>query len=251
MDSRRQRKIILLNMVLAALIISVAIFVVESTADYEDISKGIELFGSVYKHVLDNYVKEMTPTEISKGAINGILESLDPYSSFFEIEEFGQFMEDTKGEFGGLGIEISTPGDYPQIMSYPFEDTPAEKKGLRAGDQIVEIEGKSTYKMPLSEVVGMLRGKVGTNVTIKIKRGGYKELIEHAITRAKIPLHSVTYAGEIEEGIGYIRLRGFNQNASQEMNEAIQKLQDENVNGVILDMRGNPGGPTSFWQKTI
>ena len=242
MDSKKQRKILLLNMVLAAFIISVVIFVFESTADYKDISTGIDLFSQVYKHVLNNYVKEMTPTEISKDAINGILESLDPYSSFLEKRDFGQFMEDTKGEFGGLGIEISTPGDYPQIMSYPIEDTPAEKMGLRAGDLIVEIEGKSTYKMPLTEVVGMLRGKVGTNVKIKIRRGGQNELLEYTITRDKIPLHCVTYAGEIEEGIGYIRLRSFYQNASQEMDEAIQKLQDENVNGVILDMRGNPGG---------
>ncbi len=242
MDSKKQRKILLLNMVLAALIICVVLFVVESTADYNDIGKGIDLFSQVYQHVLNNYVEEKTPTEISKDAINGILGSLDPYSSFIDKSAFGQFMQDTKGEFGGLGIEISTPGDYPQIMSYPFEDTPAERIGLRAGDLIVDIEGKSTYKMPLSEVVGILRGKVGTNVTIKIRRGGQKELIEHTITRGKIPLHSVTFAGEIAPGIGYIKLRGFNQNASQEMDEAIQKLQEKNVGSVILDLRGNPGG---------
>ena len=242
MDSKKQRKLLLLNIILVAFIYSIVILVVESTAGYNDLGEGIDLFSSVYRHVLNNYVKEKTPTEISKDAINGILGSLDPYSSFLEKKDFGQFMEDTKGEFGGLGIEISTPGDYPQIMSYPFEDTPAEKMGLRAGDLIVEIEGKSTHKMPLTEVVGMLRGKVGTDVKIKIKRGGIKDLLEFTITRGKIPLHSVTYAGEIEQGIGYIKLRGFNQNASQEMNEAIQKLQEMNVEGVILDLRGNPGG---------
>jgi len=245
MDTKKQRKFLLLNMILAAFILSFIMLIVESTGaysrNYEETGEGIDLFGEVYTHVLNNYIKETDPIELSKEAINGILESLDPYSSFLEKMDFKQLEEDTRGEFGGLGIEIATPKDYPRVMSYPIEGTPAEHK-LRAGDEIVEIEGKNTYKMPINEVVGMLRGKVGTPVTIKVKRGGSDELLKFDILRGKIPLRNVTYSGEIEEGIGYIKLSKFNQGASEEIDEALEELADKNVKGIILDLRRNPGG---------
>ncbi len=219
MDTKKQRKFLLLNMILAAFILSFIMLIVESTGaysrTYKGTGEGIDLFGEVYRHVLNNYIKETDPIELSKEAINGILESLDPYSSFLEKMDFKQLEEDTRGEFGGLGIEIATPKDYPRVMSYPIEGTPAEHR-LRAGDEIVEIDGKNTYKMPINEVVGMLRGKVGTPVTIKVKRGGSDELLKFDILRGKIPLRNVTYSGEIEEGIGYIKLSKFNQGASDE-----------------------------------
>jgi len=245
MDNKKQRKYLILNLFLAAFIIFVVMFIVESTGvygrNYTDLTKGYELFGSVYKHVLNDYIKETDSMELSKDAINGVLESLDPYSSFLEKTDFRQLEEDSRGEFGGLGIEISAPKDYPRVMSYPIEGTPAEHR-LRAGDEIVEIEGKSTYKMSLNEVVGMLRGKIGTQVNIKVKRGGSDGLLEFSIIRGKIPLRSVTYSGEIEDGVGYIKLSKFTQGASEEMDEALKELLDKNVDGVILDLRMNPGG---------
>jgi len=245
MDSKKQRRFLLLNMVLVAFIISFIMLIIESTGaysrSYEGTGRGIDLFGDVYRHVLNNYVKDTDPIELSKEAINGIMESLDPYSSFLEKSDFRQLEEDTRGEFGGLGIEIATPKDYPRVMSYPIENTPAEHK-LRAGDEIVEIDGKSTFEMPINEVVGMLRGKIGTRVTIKVRRGGSDELLRFEIERGRIPLRNVTYSGEIEEGIGYIKLSKFNQGASEEMDEALEKLIDKNVKGIILDLRMNPGG---------
>ncbi len=245
MEIKKQRKILLLNMVLAAFIISLIMLIIESTGansqSYRGTGEGVELFGEVDAHVLNNYIKETDPIKLSKDAINGIMESLDPYSSFLEQTDFKQLEEDTKGEFGGLGIEIATPKDYPRVMSYPIEGTPAENK-LRAGDEIVEIDGKSTYKMPINEVVGMLRGKIDTSVKIKVKRGGSNELISFEIIRGRIPLKNVPYYGEIEEGIGYIKLSKFNQGASEEINEALDSLIEKNVKGVILDLRMNPGG---------
>ncbi len=244
MDNRKKRTFLLMNLFLAAFIISLAILVIESTGaniSYKDIGDGYDLFNSVYTHVLNHYVKDVKSMDLSKDAINGIIESLDPYSSFLEKMDFSQLQDDTKGEFGGLGIAISTPKDYPRVMEYPIKNTPAEHK-LRAGDEIVEIDGISTYKMPLNKVVGMLRGKVDTQVTIKVKRGIIDDLLVFEITRGKISLHNIPYSGEIEEGIGYIKLIKFNQDASEEMNEALKGLIEKNVQGVILDMRMNPGG---------
>ena len=246
MDTKKQRKFLLLNLSLVAFIFIVVMFVVESTGafgiTYKSSGEGVDLFASVYHHVLNNYFEETDPVQLSKEAINGILESLDPYSDFLEKVDFKQLEDDTKGEFGGLGIAISIVNDYPTIMEYPIEDTPAHKLRLRAGDAIVEVEGKSTYKMPINEVVGMLRGKVGTPVKIKIKRGKQDELLVYEIIRGKIPLKNIPYFGEIDDGIGYIKLRRFNQEAAKELDNALRELNDKNVKGVIFDLRNNPGG---------
>jgi len=253
MDTKKQRKILLLNLSLVAFTFIVVMFVIESTGafgiSYRSSGEGVELFNSVYHHVLINYFEETDPVQLSKEAINGILESLDPYSDFLEKVDFKQLEDDTKGEFGGLGIAISLVKEYPTIMEYPIEDTPADKLGLRAGDAIVEVEGKSTYKMPLNEVVGMLRGKVGTAVKIKIKRGSQDELLVYEIIRDKIPLLNIPYFGEIEDGIGYIKLSRFNQEAAKELDNALWELNDKNVKGVIFDLRTNPGGLLSAAQE--
>lgn len=246
MDTKKQRKFLLLNLILAAFIVCAVMFIVESTGAYDkkyrNLDKGIDLFEKVFSHVLNDYVKETDALKISKEAINGILGSLDPYSTFIEKKDYKQLNDETKGEFGGLGILISIVKKYPRIMEYPIEGSPAEKVRLRAGDEIVEIEGESTFKMPLTEVVGMLRGKVGTPVHIKIRRGGRAELQKYKIIRGIIPLHNIPYSGQIEEGIGYIKLSRFNMDASKEMDNALEKLIEKNVKGVILDIRSNPGG---------
>ncbi|MFC1538005.1 S41 family peptidase [Candidatus Latescibacterota bacterium] len=248
MDIKKQRKILLINMTLVAFVFIVTMFFVESTGvfgrSYQDQGLGVDLFGSVYTHVLNNYYEETDSIELSKDAINGIMESLDPYSSFLEKTDYKQLEDDTRGEFGGLGIAISInlKTDYPTIMEYPIEDTPADKVKLRAGDAIVEVEGISTHQKPLTEVVGMLRGKVGTPVNIKIKRGRQEELLSYEIIRGVIPLLNIPYYGEIGEGIGYIKLRRFNQEAAHELDDALDSLISSNVKGVILDLRLNPGG---------
>ena len=245
MEDKKKRKILLINLLVAAFVLSVLLLVVEGTAQqstgYQDLGRGVELFGDVYAHVLRNYVRPIDALDLSNNAIQGMMENLDPYSEFYDVRDLQQLQENTRGEFGGLGVEISTPGDYPQVMAYPIEGTPAEGR-LRAGDRITEINGESTYKMDVNDVVARLRGKVGEPVEIKVQRGGSDELLSMRIIRATIPLRNVTYSGEIEDGIGYIKLANFNQSASSEMDDALSMLDKSGVDGVILDLRGNPGG---------
>ncbi|MFC1606430.1 S41 family peptidase [Candidatus Latescibacterota bacterium] len=243
MDSRKQRKILLINMALAAIIISSIFFVFEVGASYEGLSKGIDLWGEVYSRVLSDYVKDVDPWEVAKDGVEGILKQLDPYSSFFDPRDYKQMHEDSRGEFAGLGIMISTLKDYPTVMESPIDDSPAMRVGLRAGDVIIGIEDESTFEMPINVVVSKLRGKVDTIVNIKVRRGNRSEPLELTIKRAVIPLVNIPFSGEIEEDIGYIKLARFNAEAYEEMEDAIDALLvNENLKGVILDLRYNPGG---------
>lgn len=247
MNSSKQRKFLILNLSLAALIISIVMYVLDATGssklNYKGVGEGIDLIGSIYNHVIDDYIKEVDPVEVSKNAAEGILVKLDPYSSFLPPIDYNQLREDSEGEFGGLGIEIQQVGEYPRVMSSPIPETPAESVGLRAGDQIINIDSVSTRNMDINDVVARLRGKVGTAVTIQVRRTNHEEPIELTIKRAKIILKNIQYSGEIENGVGYIKLNRFNKEASHEMDEALNNIQKNgNLKGVILDLRGNPGG---------
>ena len=245
MDSRKQRKIFLINMIIASFIISFAFFVFEATSvSYKDTGKGIDLWQEVYTNVLTNYVDELDAWKVAKFGADGIIQKLDPYSSFFdEPSDYKQLQEESKGEFAGLGIMISTRNDYPTIMEPPFQGEPADKVGLRAGDVIIEIEGESTYKMPINEVVSKLRGEINTIVNIKVRRGIGKEPLKFTIKRDRIKIVNISYSGEIVDNIGYIKLNRFNAEAPGEMSEALMNLTDnDNIKGVILDLRYNPGG---------
>ncbi|MBA7562798.1 hypothetical protein ES708_04451 [subsurface metagenome] len=219
-------------------------FVIEASGvSFRDVGEGIDLFSKVYEHVLYDYVKDIDPDELSKNAVAGIMENLDPYSSFLPPMNYTQLNEDAEGEFGGLGIEIATVKEYPRVMSYPIPGSPAENVRLRAGDEIVTINGESTRNMTINDVVSRLRGKIGTSVTIEVKRGNREDLLKFEIKRDRISLKNITYAGEIVEGIGYIQLVRFNKEASHELEDALNKVSAiENLKGVVLDIRGNPGG---------
>jgi len=248
MNSRQQRKIFFVNLIFATLIVSAILYVFEATGaqmTYRDAGDGITMFTRVYKHVLDQYVEDVDPGEISQDAIEGIMNNLDPYSAFLPPVSFQQLEEDAQGEFGGLGIEIgSVPGhDYPQVMSYPIPGSPAEGVGLHAGDKIIEINGESTKGVNLNDVVGKLRGKIDTEVIIKVLRANREEPLDFTIVRKRISLDNITYSGEIDKNIGYIKLVRFNRVAAMEMKAALDSLQqDENLKGIILDIRSNPGG---------
>jgi len=247
MDNRNQRKILFINMFLAALIVSGLLFVFESSSapstDYQAVGNGIDIWSKIYRTVLNDYVGDVDPTELATDGVEGMLKSLDPYSTYFPPGGFTQLKEDSEGEFAGLGIMIGTLNDYPTVMEPPFEDSPALRANMRAGDAIVKIEGESTYKMPINKVVSKLRGKVNTIVNISVQRSNHDELIELSITRKKISVINVPYSGEIEDDIGYIKLWKFNAEAPEEMRNAIDNLQEnENLKGIILDLRNNPGG---------
>jgi carboxyl-terminal processing protease len=245
MNSRKQRKILFFNMALAALIISVMLFVIEVSgasgrSQYKEVNDGSDLFFKVYNRVLNSYVEPTNPWDVSKNAVDGILKKLDPYSSFFDPRDFKQLQDETRGQFGGIGIEIGMHRNYPCVMAYPMKG-PALKAGMRTGDLIIEIEGKNTLDMDINEVVSMLRGKEGTDVHIKIKRGNHPKM-DVTLTREVIPLPNVVYSGIIQDDIGYIKLNRFNQEASKEMDNAIAKLKEANARSIILDIRNNPGG---------
>ena len=247
MDIRNQKRILFINMFLAALIVSGLLFVFESSSapktDYQAVGNGINVWSKIYSIVLSDYVGDVDPTELATDGVKGMLKNLDPYSSYFPPGDYTQLKEDSEGEFAGLGIMIGTLNDYPTVMEPPFDETPAMRANMRAGDAIVKIESESTFKMPINKVVSKLRGKVNTIVNISIQRANYEELIELSITRQKIPIINVPYSGEIEDDIGYIKLWKFNAEAPKEMRDAIDSLQvNENLKGIILDLRNNPGG---------
>jgi carboxyl-terminal processing protease len=203
--------------------------------------KNLELFASVIEIVRKHYVKEMQPQELIYGALHGLLGSLDPYSQFMEPKDYTEMKVETKGEFGGLGIEITIRDGMLTVIT-PIEDTPASRVGLQPGDRIVKIGEDTTKNITVNQAVEKLRGKPGTSVHLTILRTGEKELIEVDIVRDVIQIDSVKETRMVEDGIGYVRLAQFQEKTSEEFNQALETIKKENPRGFILDLRYNPGG---------
>lgn len=202
--------------------------------------KNLSKLTRVYDLVKENYVQEPADEKLIDGAIRGMLEELDPHSVYLTKKEFSDMQADTRGEFGGLGIEITKKDDMLTIVS-PIEDTPAAKAGLQAGDVIVKIEDKPTARMSIFEAVEMMRGKPGTSVTITIKRQGRDDLLPVKLTRAIIQVKSVK--AEMREGFGIIRIGSFVDRTSDELRKALNAFKKEGpIKGLVLDLRNNPGG---------
>ncbi len=209
---------------------------------YFKTDKGLFYLKQVFETISRNYVDEVDPEGLSKSAIRGIVEELDPYTVFFEKKGSERLQIITKGKYGGLGMEIGKREGKITIIS-PIDNTPAHRAGLRAGDVITKIDGESTKNMTLDEASQKLRGKVGTQVTIEIQRPGLKEPITMTLTREEIVLKDVTFAEFVEPGTAYFRLTNFSEKAATELREAIKSLQKKGtIERVILDLRGNPGG---------
>ncbi len=210
---------------------------------YKQINAGWERFGAVYARIVDNYYASLDQDEIMQAAIEGMLDKLDSYSQFYDEEGLRQLRQDTTGKFAGLGITVAIKDQYPVIIS-PIEDTPASRAGLKSGDLIVGIEGGDTRDMSLESVVNVLRGEPGTEVRITVvhKLGGSPRVV--TIEREVIKIKSVTLAEEISESIGYISMRQtrFSESTSEEVEQAIRSLRERGVKGLVLDLRGNPGG---------
>ena len=207
--------------------------------DYSEDLKLLGIYTQVFKIVKDNYVEPVDSKTLVYGSLRGMMNALDPYSTFFTPEEFKEFTTETHGEFGGLGIEI-TMENHKLIVVTPIEDTPAYKAGLKPGDIIIEIDGEPTDKMTLFQAVKKLRGKPGTKVTLTIWRKGLDKPLKVTITRAIIKVKSVKVR-ELEDGkIGYIRLTQFQENSANEFEKALKKF--KNKEGIIIDLRNNPGG---------
>jgi len=206
-----------------------------------DIYKKIDLFGEVLEKINKEYVDEIDQSEGMDSAINGLLQSLDPYSSYMAPEIFQEMQTETSGEFGGLGIEVSMEAGVVKVIT-PIDDTPASKAGIKAGDYIVKIDNIQVQGKSLSEAVDLMRGLVGTDIELTIRRRGVKKALTFNITREIIEVQSVK-SDLLENNIGYIRLTSFNDNSSDQIKKQIKKLkQNDNLKAFILDLRNNPGG---------
>jgi carboxyl-terminal processing protease len=206
-----------------------------------DIYKKIDLFGEVLEKINKEYVDEIDQSESMDSAINGLLQSLDPYSAYMSPKIFEEMQTETSGKFGGLGIEVSMEAGVVKVIS-PIDDTPASKAGLKAGDYIVKINDVQVQGKSLSEAVDLMRGPVGSGIELTVRRRGERKAIIFNIIREVIQVQSVK-SEIIDENIGYIRLTSFNDNSSDQIEKQIKKLRkDKNLDSFILDLRNNPGG---------
>ena len=199
----------------------------------------LDLFSDVLNTLKKEYVDEVDQSEVIDSAINGMLQSLDPYSAYMSPESFRNMNDDTKGEFGGLGIEITMEAGLVKIIT-PIEGTPADKAGVQAGDFIVKIDNKQVKGMTLLDAVKLMRGKVGTKIEITVRRVDVEDELKFQITRDIIKIREVT--AEVKENVGYIRLRAFNEQSHNQLLKQLNKLPNKKLNGYILDLRNNPGG---------
>ena len=203
----------------------------------------IDLFGEVIEKIKKDYVDDVNESKMMDSAINGVLQSLDPYSAYMSPELFNEMQTDTRGEFGGLGIEIGMESGVVKVIS-PIDDTPAEKAGIKAGDYIVKINNEQVQGKSLMEAVKLMRGPVGTSIELTIRRKNVKKPLEFKITRKIIEIKSVN--SEIlgdKKNLGYIRLKSFNENSDKQFLGIVKKFEkDSKINGYILDLRNNPGG---------
>ena len=206
-----------------------------------DIYKKIDLFGEVLEKINKEYVDEINQSESMDSAINGLLQSLDPYSAYMSPEVFNEMQTETSGEFGGLGIEVSMESGVVKVIS-PIDDTPASRAGIKAGDYIVKINDIQVQGKSLSEAVDLMRGPVGSGIELTIRRRGNKKALIFNVVREVIQIQSVK-ADLLEKNIGYIRLTSFNENSGKQIEQEIKKLEkNEAVKSYILDLRNNPGG---------
>ena len=206
----------------------------------EDVYKHLNLFGEAFEKIKNNYVEEVEVKDLIESAIEGMLNSLDPHSTFLNTDELNELKIQTKGEFGGLGIEVTLENGLVKVIS-PIDDTPAERAGIKSGDLITHIDGEAVMGLSLSEAVSLMRGKVGSKINLSIKRRDQSLKID--IVRAIIELKSVKY--RLEDNIGYIRVSSFNQKVDEEIKKAIKQMKGNNKNeivGYVLDLRNNPGG---------
>ena len=212
-----------------------------SGKDNENLYKKIDLFGEVLDKVKKEYVDEINESDVMDAAINGVLQYLDPYSVYMNPELFESMQTDTKGEFGGLGIEVSMEAGVVKVIS-PIDNTPASKAGIKAGDYIVKINDVQVQGKTLMEAVKLMRGPVGSPIDLTIRRKGEKKIISKTIIREMIQVKSVE-AKIIKNNIGYLRLKSFNSNSSKQLVEKIRNFEkSKKLTGYILDLRNNPGG---------
>ena len=226
----------------SASIALVSVFSYSFKEDYFELSKNIDIFVTLFREVNMYYVDELQPGTIIKTGIDAMLESLDPYTNFIPEDDIEDARFMTTGQYGGIGALIRTKDDYI-VVSEPYENSPAAKADLRAGDVLIEIDGRNTKGKSTSDVVKFLKGQPQSTVKLLVQRVGVEKPFEKIITREEIKVNNVPYFGMIDDKIGYIKLTGFTDEAGREVKDALTKLKENpSLEGVVLDLRGNPGG---------
>jgi carboxyl-terminal processing protease len=233
----RKIKVITLS---ALLLISSVVFVSFTDREFQ-IAKNLDIFFTLFRELNLFYVDDTDPQDLIEAGIEGMLNSLDPYTTFIPETEIENFNFITTGEYGGIGALIRKAGDYT-IISEPYKDYPAYKAGLKAGDTIISIDGISITSKKIKDVSEMLKGVPNTSVNLELKRYGEKGIIKKTLAREKITIKNVPYYGIVDNNIGYIRLSNFTKDAGKEVKDAFNEMKKENVESIILDLRSNPGG---------
>ena len=239
-SQRKSDDISMIKKLLFSFIILI-LFFQKSFSENNDIYKKIDLFGEVLEKINEEYYDKIDQSKGMDAAINGLLQSLDPYSAYMTPESFNAMQTETSGKFGGLGIEVGMEAGVIKVIS-PIDNTPASKAGLKAGDYIVKINSTQVQGKSLMEAVDLMRGPVGSSIEITVRRRAVKKALIFNITREIIQVQSVR-SELIDNNIGYIRLTSFNDNSSAQIKERVKKLnKNKNLKGYILDLRNNPGG---------
>jgi len=237
---RNQQFFILLIVVLSIAVIVGASIATKVLATQSETYEKLKIFSEVLYLIQTNYVKEVDIQEVIYGGIHGMLKVLDPHSSFMPPEMYREMQVETRGNFGGLGIQIAIKDDQLTVIA-PIDDTPAFRAGIEAGDKIIKINGDPTKDMTIMEAVKVLRGPKGTQVTITIVRDSFEKPKDFTITRDVIELKSVAYE-MLLDNIGYLRLRQFQEDSGNEMEDALNEMENQGMEAMILDLRSNPGG---------
>ncbi|WP_035671464.1 S41 family peptidase, partial [Azospirillum brasilense] len=215
---------------------------VNSTGNSSETYRQLNLFGDVFERVRAEYVESTTDEQLIESAINGMLTSLDPHSSYLNRKSFQDMQVQTRGEFGGLGIEVTMENGLIKVVS-PIDETPAFRAGLQPGDLIIQLNGEAVMGLSLNEAVEKMRGPVGSDIKVTVRRGEAGEPFEVTLTRAVIKVQSVRY--RTEGDIGYVRITSFNEQTQQGLEKAIASIQQQlgdKLKGYVLDLRNNPGG---------
>lgn len=207
----------------------------------EDLYSDIELFADAVSVIRQDYVDEVDSKKLVYGAMRGMLAGLDDFSYFMEPDEFNELKVETKGEFGGIGVEISLRDGILTIVT-PISGTPAEAAGIKPGDKIVKIDGKITRDMDMDDAIKMMRGKPGTTISLTLWREKDRKIIDVSIKRAIIKIKSIKNVSVVEDRIGYIKLAEFQENTIADLDEALKKLESAGIKALMLDLRNNPGG---------
>ncbi|HOI94065.1 MAG TPA: S41 family peptidase [Syntrophobacter fumaroxidans] len=241
--SKKRAKVIVLLAASAFLLMSYSgLRAARNSPDNSDMYQYLKLFSDVLNIVQDNYVEKVDTKKLMYGAVNGMLRELDPHSSFLRPEDYKELQIETKGKFGGLGIEITMRDNVLTVVA-PLEDTPADRAGVLANDQIVKIDDQPTQDMSLMDAVQKMRGTKGTKVRLTIIRKGEKKPLEFELTRDIIAIQSVKYR-TLESGYGYVRITSFQSGTANDLRKALEHLENDNhpLQGLVLDLRNDPGG---------